>query len=876
MSLLRPNVLAAKARLAEGLEHLSQRHRAGHSGVTVCEELAALRDAVINDLYAAVLSDLSEDRAAGVGGRAALVAHGGYGRRDVAPQSDVDLMILHPRGLAGRVAPVAERLLRDVFDASLVLGHSVRTPEEAVRLAVADPSILTSLAESRLLAGDADLFERFVERLRREVRRRARTLLAAIERARLGERLRYGGTVFLLEPNLKRSRGGLRDLQLVRWAGFVRYGTTDPDELRRGQALSADDLEVVRQATEFLLRVRNELHFHAGHASDVLDRAEQVRIAGGFGYGDSPGMLPVERFMREYFRHTGAVSHLAGRFVARAKTRDRAAKLATMVLGHRVVGGMRAGPVGLMATRQGLAALKGDLTEIMRLVVLANLYDKPIAPATWEVIRREAARLPQGTPAEARRRFLALLAHPGRLGTLLRDLHDVGLLSRFIPEFEHARGLLQFNQYHKYTVDEHCLRAVEFATDLLDHQGPLGRVYRRIGPKRTLHLALLIHDLGKGRGGDHLDIGRRIAQEAAGRLELPPHEAEMLAFLVGSHFLMNHLAFRRDTGDERLVVRFAVEVGSPELLDMLYVLTAADLGAVGPGVWDTWKEDIVTDLYRRAARHLAADSSAVDVEQRLHERRRAAGARLGRRGKDPWFARQIEALPAAYLLAAAPEQIAADLEMLAAVEPGGATAQGQYSPETGTSQYVVGTREDVTPGIFHKLTGALTSRGLEILSAEINTLADGVVLDRFVVNDPDFAGEPPPERFAEVERALVASLGPSGEHPPAFRRIWGRARRLPAADDEPPTRIRTDNSTSERATVIDVFTRDRPGLLYAVSRALFELGLSVSRAKIATYADQVVDVFYVADQHGGKIEDDARLETIRRRLAEAIEAVEEG
>ena len=874
MSLLRPNVLAAKARLAEGLEDLRNRHRAGQPGVAVGEELAALRDSVIDDLYAAALADLGEDRAAGVGGRAALVAHGGYGRRDVAPQSDVDLMILHPRGLADRVAPVAERLLRDVFDASLVLGHSVRTPEEAVRLAVADPSILTSLAESRLLAGDTGLFSQFLERLRREVRRRARTLLDQIERARLGERLRYGGTVFLLEPNVKRSRGGLRDLQLLRWAGFVRYGTTDPGELHRGHALSADDLDVIRQATDFLLRIRNELHFHAGRAADVLDRAEQVRIAEAFGYGGSPGMLPVERFMREYFRHTAAVSHVAGRFVARAKTRDRAAKLATMVLGHRVVGGMRAGPAGLVATRQGLAALKGDLTEIMRLVVLANLYDKPIAPPTWEVIRREAARLPEGTPAEARRRFLALLAHPGRLGTLLRDLHEVALLSRFLPEFEHARGLLQFNQYHKYTVDEHCLRAVEFATDLLDHQGPLGRVYRRIGPKRALHLALLIHDLGKGHGGDHLEIGRRIAREAAARLELPPREAEMLEFLVGRHFLMNHLAFRRDTGDERLVVRFAVEVGSPELLDMLYVLTAADLGAVGPGVWDSWKEDIVTDLYRRAARHLAADSSAVDVEQRLHERRRAAADRLGPRGKDPWFARQIEALPAAYLLAAGPEQIAADLEMLAAVEPGTATAQGQYSPETGTSQYVVGTREDVTPGIFHKLAGALTGCGLEILSAEINTLAGGVVLDRFLVSDPDHAGEPPPERFEQVRRALAASLEETGPPRPAFRRVWGRQRGFSPEAQAIETRVRVDNTTSQRATIIDVFTADRPGLLHAVGRALFELELSVWRAKIATYGDEVVDVFYVTDQQGKKIEDDRRLDEIRGRLLEAIEAVE--
>ncbi len=871
MSTLRSNVLDARTRLAQGLQDARQRHQAGESGVDVCRALTASRDEVVVDLFEAAVAD--RDRQ-GIGGRVALVAHGGYGRRDVAPHSDVDLMVLCPRGLTAQVAPLAERLLRDVFDASLVLGHSVRTPDEAVRLSLDDSSICTSLAESRLLWGDRKLFDHFMRRLRREVNRRARTITTGIEQARDQERLRYGETVFLLEPNVKRSRGGLRDLQFLRWIGFVCHGTAEPEKLSQLDAMTPDDLDSIVQAREFLLRLRNELHFHAGHAADVLDRAEQLRIADISGYNNSPGMLPVERFMRDYFRHTQAVSHVATRFLTQATNRDRVSRLATVMLGHRVVGGVRVGPVGLLADRRGLNALRGDLTEIMRLVVLANLYNKPIAPATWEAIRRQAPDLPAEPPLESRRRFLALLDHPGRLGRLLRDLHDVGILSRFLPDFEHARGLLQFNQYHKYTVDEHCLRAVEFATDLVRHQGTLGRVYRRIAAKRVLHLALLIHDLGKGRGDNHCEVGRRIAADVAGRLQLSPREAEAVDFLVYGHFLMNHLAFRRDTSDERLVVRFAAEVGSPEMLDMLFVLTAADLGSVGPGVWDRWKEDIVTDLYHRAMQHLSGDSPDVGPRHDPHRRRLTVSDELGGQAKDPWFARQLEALPASYLTSVAPRQVAADLQTLVEARSGGALAQGEYSPATGTTEFVVATREDLTPGIFYKLTGALSGCGLEILSAEINTLAEGMVLDRFLVQDPDYADEPPPERFDQVQQALVSSLEDSQRQGPTFRRVWSRGSDLPPDAQPRRTRVQIDNNTSQRATIVDIFTVDRPGLLYAVSRDLFQAGLSVTRAKIATYGDEVVDVFYVTDREGAKVEDESRLDEIRRRLLAVIESVE--
>ncbi|MGQ9575652.1 MAG: [protein-PII] uridylyltransferase [Thermoguttaceae bacterium] len=867
MSRLCPHVLAARERLAEGHERLRKRHEAGCPGVALCAAIADLRDEVILGLYEAALADL--EPAAGLSRQICLVAHGGYGRRDLAPYSDVDLMILHAGNQLQTVGRLAKRLWCDLFDAGLALGHSVRTIQEACTLACHDPAILSSLIESRYLIGSAGLFCRFWRTFRRRVRQRAAGLIAALQHARLEERLRFGETVYLLEPNLKRSRGGLRDLQLLRWIGMARYGTPEPDALRRLGVLAAEDHRALSDAAEFLLRLRNELHFHAGKSADVLTRPQQVRIAALWGYQPGPGTLPVEQFMRDYFRHTDRLSHLVSRFAEQACA-DKRRRLAPKLSG-RPVGGYLVGQGEIRAGRAALKRLRASPVEILELVALAAEYDKPLAPETWEAVRRQAARLPPNQPLapEGAPHFLRLLEYPRRLGELLRGLHEIGLLERLIPALGPARGLLQFNQYHKFTVDEHCLRAVEWATELLADPGPLGRVYRALPQKKVLHLALLIHDLGKAYPGDHREVGLRIAGEAAGSLGLDAPQTEALKFLVHQHLLMNHLAFRRDTGDPQLVLRFAVEVGSPELLQMLYVLTAADMAAIGPDTWTSWKAEVVTDLYHRAMQQLAGESPASSREEYLQARREAARVCLGPEGRHPWFARQIQSLPETYLTVNEPGQIAADLRLLAGLSPDQVNVQALYLPDTQTVQFTIGTREQVVPGIFHRLAGALSSRGLEILSAQIHTLADGLVLDRFWVRDPDYAGQPPAERLEEVRRALVESLLSPGK-PLTFRRTWTPGGERPGLSTA-QTRVLIDNTTSAAFTILDIFTLDRRGLLYAIARTIFELGLSVWRAKIGTYLDQVVDVFYVTDQEGRKVEDPGRLDQLRRRLLEVIE-----
>lgn len=877
---LRTSVLAAKERLVEGRARLRREHAAGASGAEVGAALADLFDSIVLELFDSALADLGEDGPGGLKSEIALAPHGGYGRRDLAPYSDVDLMILHAPEAVERVAPLAQRMLQDLFDAGLVLGQSVRTTLQACQLARKDPVIWTSLAEARYLAGSASVFADFSRRFLKQAQRRSAKLIAAVEKARNDERLQYGETVYLLQPNVKRSRGGLRDIQLLRWIGFARYGVAEPEELVKRAALAAEDETALHRAQDFLLRVRNEMHFHAGKSSDNLDRSEQVRLAEAFGFDGRPGLLPVEQFMQEYFRATESISQIAGRFAANSRRGPRWGELLAPLFSHQYEGDFRVGPTQITVNPRSLSKLCGDPAEIMRLADLANLCDKPIARSTCEAIRQAVPALPDEITPATSERFVSLLSQPARLGELLRSLHEMGVLERIIPAFAHARCLLQFNEYHKYTVDEHSLRAVEHATDFARDPGPVGFVYRHIKRKWLLHLALLLHDLGKGYEEDHSEVGLKIARETAERLHLSKPDAESLEFLVHKHLLMSHLAFRRDTSDDQLVLRFAVEVGSPELMQMLFVLTAADLSAVGPGVLNAWKVEVLADLHRRAMQHLAGDAPAMNSEDFLQQRRKVVLAALAERrqgGPDDaeraWFENQLSAAAPSYLLTTAAETILDDLSPLRALNHGDVITAGRYQSETKAVEYKIAAYDDIVPGVFHKLAGALAGRGLQVLSAEIHTLANGLIFDRFYVLDPDFDGEPPAERIDEVCQALAAALTKPAK--PTFRRVWRAGQQRQASLPSQPTRVRIDNNTSDRFTILDVFAADRTGLLYTIARSLFRSGLSVAVAKIGTYLDQVVDVFYVTDQAGGKIVDETQLGEIRDRLLADIAEFEQ-
>jgi [protein-PII] uridylyltransferase len=870
---LRSSVLSAREHLAQGREQLRGQHDRGLDGVKVCSRLTSLVDAAVTRLYDAALSELSESDATTLRERVSLVAHGGYGRRQQAPFSDVDLMILHEGRADALITDFARRLTQDIFDVGVQMGQSVRTAAQAIQLARAEAQIGTSLVESRLLLGSSAVYDAYLTAFTAMVKRNGAALSREFIAARRLEREQFGETVYLLEPNIKRSRGSLRDLHLLRWLWFIRCSVADFDRLHDMGVLSKFDHRRLISSQTFLLRVRNEMHFHASEACDVLSRAEQVRLAQYFQFRGREGLLPVEQFMRDYFHHTHHVWHLANRLSELSQPTSRVSRVFGPMLGRTTPDGYYIGRREISATSKAIARLERHVEEVLKLVELARREGKRIAQDTWYFVYRTAPQYSNLLGREAAQMFLKILADPLRLGELLRRLQELGVLEKIIPEFAHARCLLQFNQYHKFTVDEHSIRAVEEATQFVDRHDALAEAYGRLRDKRMLHLALLIHDLGKGYEEDHSEVGRRIARRNAERLGLGPEDSETLEFLVHKHLLMSHLAFRRDTSQPQLIAKFAEDVGTPERLELLSLVSCADLAAVGPGVLNSWKIEVLFELYRRTLRRLSPDPDAL-IEDHHDSARRLARERLtDLERSDPWFERQLEALPESFVARRSPVDVAEVLRRLRELSPRGGTTWARYLPDTDTVEFFGGIDDGSGRAIFSSMAGALSSHGMQILSAGTHTLADGLLLLHYVALDPDYPGEPPPERLDAVCRSLVDSI--DSQEPPKFRKVWGHEHHeANAALSNLPNEVRIESHLSDECTIVEVFTIDRRGLLYRLARALHDLRLLIRYAKIGTYLDQVVDVFYVTERDDSKPESDERLAEIRNRLLEVIALAE--
>jgi [protein-PII] uridylyltransferase len=903
-----------KARLQRLRDQARERYAGGAPGLQVAALICEMTDRLIGELLAEVVAPLPEPVRALVSRQAAMIAVGGTGRGELAPYSDVDLLFLHVSRCDGRLIDCISQAVRDCWDAGIKLGHSVRTPSDALATARADPAFATSLVEARLLWGDEPLFNSFKSKFYRQIARgRYREFYRDIVAARQAERAQFGETERQLEPDVKRSPGGLRDIHLVRWIGFAGYGTSEIDLLRLEGALSREDERALVAAQEFITSVRVDLHFAAGKAQEVLTREEQLRLAELHGVSAAKGQRPVERFMQTYFRHAAAVADIATRFAARHRPNSWRSRILQTLLSHRSNHIFRVSADEIDVAPRHRGRVCSTLESLLNLYELSGLYSVTLTPEMIEAVREAVPKLPKSVSRESARLFLSILLPVGQVGRLLRDLYRAGILEIVLPEITHARCLLQFNQYHSYTVDEHSLRAVEAAEGFEGDQGPLGTAYRTVKHKEILHLALLLHDLGKGFEEDHSEVGRRIAREVAERLGLSSSHSAMLEFLVHKHLLMAHLAFRRDLSDPEMLMRFGRDVGSPELLRMLFVFTACDMTAVGPGTWTGWKAELLTELFDRTMQVLSGvppkfreAERVLEISQRVRallaavsllpspsgrgvvgegERQRAnsvapnpssggPGGRAECSGDGPFITDDFDTLPPHYLTATAPEQIARDLAAVAQLGPQDVIARGTYEPETDTVEYRVITRDTVGSGLFHKATGALTAKGLEILSANICTTSKGVVIDSFRVHDRDHAGPVPDFRLHEVERAIIEVL--TGKTSVEY--LFQRHRRLlrPEAPQlfREPTRVVIDNDSSERFTIIDVFAHDRRGLLYTIASTLLDLGLSVSLAKIATRLDQVLDVFYVTDREGGKLQDEARLGQIHELLAARIDEFE--
>jgi len=863
--------------LAEQRRLIAQRVMGGATGADTLAAMTELVDGLIVGRYREAMRHGGEALAHAGLRECAVMALGGYGRRELAPYSDIDLMFLYHPGAEQAAKSIVRAVLHPLWDCGFQVGHSVRTIADSIELARADVTVRTSMMESRFLAGSPDLFEKFHSRYMRTivVKGTEKFLDHKLEERRR-EYEKFGETVYLLEPNVKKSKGGLRDLHLLQWAGLARYQAPTIRELSDRGILSRTDSLALTEAQEFLWRVRALLHVHAGTAQEILSFDEQVWLAQHFGYRDQPHLLAVEQFMQQYYRHTMGLHERCMRFIERCRRVPFWQRLVQYLPVRRIDGYFAVqGAVLTVADDQRAKVLESP-ELLLRLFDLAREKRLSIAPSLLEDIHRHVETVPVEafrTP-EVSRIFLAIMTGPGTAATL-DAMHRAHLLEKLVPAMGRVRGLMQFNQYHKYTVDEHSLLAVGEAESLANEPSPLGEIYRSIKRKDILHLSVLMHDLGKGHEEDHSDVGRRLAEEVAARLGFDEQDTRTLSFLVHRHLLMAHTAFRRDPNDVKVVLPFAREVGTPEVLKKLLALTAADIAAVGPGVLTKWKESLLIELYTRTMPEVSGDRDAVVAPERLVQVAEEVTGHPSLAGLDgvdrTWVEAQLKQFPERYAYGMAPARIAAHLSAVKRLHQGEVLVESDYNTELNVCEYAVITRNDLTPGIFSKIAGVMAGSGLQILDAQILTRTDGIVVDTFQVIDPDYEGEPPADRRRTVGEQ-VASVLKGWDHVDDVLRRGARlnlTRPMPKAPEA--TEVRIDNQTSDGFTIIDVFADDRQGLLYVITNAIFRLGLSIHAARISTRLDQVADVFYVTDLYGKKLNDREYVERLRRGIEKAIE-----
>ncbi|NOT23802.1 MAG: [protein-PII] uridylyltransferase [Nitrospiraceae bacterium] len=887
--LLRGVEVASASTLAGHRLALQQKLMEGVPAALAMADLTEFVDGLIIGKYKNAMRQSGEQAQVAGDQYCCLVALGGYGHRELAPYSDIDLMFLF-REEAGEAAPALFReVLHYLWDLGLQVGHSMRTMQDCVDLAAKDLTIRTAMMSSRFLTGSPYLFQEFSRRYAQEVVGQGiESFIEQKVEERRREYVKFGQTVYLLEPNVKKSKGGVRDFHLLRWAGMARFQATSLQDLADRGFLSRPDFHSLTEARDFLWSVRAFLHLHAGRAEEILSFEEQVRLASLYGFHDQPNLLGVEQFMQRYYRLTMGLHETMLRFVDRClvspeKRRSIGALPAATVDGYFAVDGQELTvPSELRARVLDRPELLLQLFETARsrgLKIDSDLLDE--IRSQMDSMSSEAFR-----SAEVSRMFLQILAGSGGVAGTLESMHRVHLLEKIIPVFAALRGLMQFNQYHKYTVDEHSILAVAKAEAFALETGVLGKVCQEIKRKDLLHLAILLHDLGKGRKEDHCEVGKTIAEETAARLGCDEQETRKLAFLVHKHLLMAHTAFRRDPYDQKVIGFFAKAMGTPDVLRKMLLLTAADIAAVGPGVLTKWKESLLVELYLRTLPVVSGERDEVAAPERFKQ----LIGEVAREFPDTasvgldWIESQLNQFPLRYLYGIHPKQIASHLGAIGRLQAGDVLVEDRFNEALGICEYTVITHDNLTGGIVWKIAGVMASQGLEIVDAQITTREDGVVVNTFQASDPDFVGVPPPERGATIAEMIIQVL--KGNE--AVERLMSRYTRMSAVSRLPAPRqaaeVQIDNETCDRSTIVDVFADDTQGLLYAITRSIFNLGLSVQAARISTRLDddiqqslrtggrhQVADVFYVTDQQGAKLEDPARLEAIRATVKQDID-----
>ncbi len=867
-----PLLAVLKPALTKAHAEIRRRFEEKGDGAAVIHAQSFLIDQLIRALFDVVTGEIYPLANPTSGERICLVAVGGYGRGELAPYSDIDLLFLLPYKQTPHTEQVVESLLYLLWDLGLKIGHATRSVEDCLRHARADLSIRTSLLEARYLWGDEALFGELKRRFDSEIVRGTAAQFIEAKLAERDERHRRGGdSRYQLEPNIKEGKGGLRDLHTLFWLAKYIYRIDDVKKLVELGALSAEESQRFARAQEFLWRVRCHLHYLAGRAEERLTFDLQTEIGRRMGYTDHAGSRGVERFMKHYFLVAKDVGDLTRIFCAILEAEQKRKRRLPWVrwgIGRRGLDGFVLDGERLTIPAEDFFA--SDPAVLIRLFHVAQRTELDIHPRALrragQSLRLIDARL-RDDP-EANRLFLEILTSPKDPEGALRRMNEAGVLGRFIPDFGRVVAQMQYDMYHHYTVDEHTLFAIgilhKIETGQLKDEAPLSSALApTVLSRRALYVAVMLHDIAKGRGGDHSVLGEGVAQKLGPRLGLSAEETETVAWLVRWHLLMSGTAFKRDIGDPRTITDFVDIVQSPERLKLLLILTSADIRAVGPQVWNGWKAALLRELYHRAVEVMSGGLIAEPQEARI------AAAQVAAREKlpdfsDAEFAAFAKAGYPYYWLSFEAEVHARHARLMREAENTGAplVVEKRVDRQRAVTEITLYTADH--PGLFSRIAGALAVSGANIVDARIMTMSNGMALDTFWVQDLAGHAFDRPDKLAKLavvfENVLTGDLKPHRElaRPPAY------PSRMQAFTVVP--RVLVDNQASALHTVIEVNGRDRPGLLFELTRQLTRLNLQISSAKISTYGEKVVDVFYVKNLFGHKVEHPQKLAEIRTTL----------
>jgi [protein-PII] uridylyltransferase len=881
VSLLKQRLAAARETARTWLEQ-------DGAGAACAQRLSTAMDVIVSTLYGHVTTDLYPRQNPSSGERLGVAAVGGYGRGTMAPGSDVDLLFLLPYKQTAWGESVVEAMLYVLWDMGLKIGHATRSIDECIRLSKADMTIRTAVLETRFVAGDQEIVDALVKRFDAEVIEGRGAEFAAAKLIERDARLGKTGSRYLVEPNVKEGKGGLRDLNTLFWIAKYVYRVSDVGDLVEAGLFSAAELRLFRKCEDFLWAVRCHLHFITGRAEERLSFDLQREIAVALGYTEHPGLRDVERFMKHYFLVAKDVGDLTAILCHALEARQEKPKPRL----DRFLKSFRKSKLRKVPDSDGFVieddrlnvrddqVFARDPVDLIRFFRIADAHGLALHPYAVRLVTKSLklidAKLREDPQANAL--FIDVLTSRRTPEKVLRRMNETGVLGRFIPDFGRVVAMMQFNMYHHYTVDEHLLRAIGVLAEIdaseSEEAHPLANeLMPGLRDRVALYVALFLHDVAKGRPEDHSVAGARIARRLCPRLGLSAAQTETVAWLIEQHLTMSIVAQSRDLSDRRTIADFAKIVQSPERLKMLFILTIADIKAVGPGVWNGWKGQLLRTLYWETELVLTGGHSAGDRRTLVEQ------AKAELRGRLPdWTEAEFEGYAsrhyAPYWLKIEPERAERHARFIARSDEGRAKLATDVATDSfrGVTELTVLAVDH--PKLLSIIAGACAAAGANIMDAHIHTTTDGFALDSIFIGRafPDDADEL--RRAARIAESVEQTLrGDIRLVDIVEKRAKATAKSRPRAFEIAPE-VTVTNAWSDRHTVIEVIGLDRSGLLYDLTTAISRLNLNIASAHVATFGERAVDVFYVTDLTGAKIASASRQSTIRRQLKAVLEPEE--